>query len=175
MAAGFFAISTITSFMAPALKRFVVSNYYFARKQTLIYDNFQYVMCRCTKPNMIPVHMEQLTPIDEEPAEDNDDDQPITMSIIPKIMHTAPSPTNDEIPPIASNVTSTTTVNNEQTPRHVPADAHKNRNSFVDASIVEASVEQESGKDNTRVSAKESITSFNEIDDNKVSQIESVL
>lgn len=34
--------------------------------------------------------MEQLTPIDEEPAEDIDDteDQPITM--IPKIMHTAP-------------------------------------------------------------------------------------
>lgn len=119
---------------------------------------------------MIPVHMEQLTPIDEEPAEDNDDDQPITMSIIPKIMHTAPSPTNDDIPPIASNVTSTTTVNNDQTPRHAPTDAQKARNSFIDSSIVEASVEQDSES-----SAKEFIASINEIDYKQVGQIESVL
>lgn len=53
--------------------------------------------------------MEQLTPIDEEPAEDNDEDQPITM--IPKIMHTAPSPTTD-IPP------QTATIQNELNSKH---------------------------------------------------------
>lgn len=51
---------------------------------------------RCTKPNMIPVHVDTLTPIDEEPAEDNEEDQPITM--IPKIMRTAPSPTTEQPP-----------------------------------------------------------------------------
>lgn len=45
---------------------------------------------------MIPVHVDTLTPIDEEPAEDNEEDQPITM--IPKIMRTAPSPTAEQPP-----------------------------------------------------------------------------
>lgn len=39
--------------------------------------------------------METLTPIDEEPAEDLDD-MPITM--IPKIVKTAPSPSSDQSP-----------------------------------------------------------------------------
>lgn len=41
--------------------------------------------------------MEQLTPIDEEPAEDLcDEDEPITL--IPKIVKTAPSPSNENAP-----------------------------------------------------------------------------
>lgn len=106
--------------------------------------------------------MEQLTPINEEPAEDNDEDQPITM--IPKIMHTAPSPTND-IPP-TSNVTSTTTVNHEQTPRH--GDSIKtNRNSMADDTITEATIEAENKrkpKENGNLGG-----------DREISQIESVL
>lgn len=128
---------------------------------------------------MIPVHLEQLTPIDEEPAEDNDEDQPITMSIIPKIMHTAPSPTNDDIPPIASNVTSTTTVNNEQMSRHSTADALKNRNSFIDTSIVEVSIEQEDEINHKQNALAKEITELtnntNDIYDKQVGQIESVL
>lgn len=121
--------------------------------------------------------MEQLTPIDEEPAEDMDEDQPITMSIIPKIMHTAPSPTNDEIPPIASNATSTTTVNNEQTPRHGTSDAHKNRNSFIDTSIVEASIEQDESEstDPSTLTKENTASPTNDIDDKHVGQFESVL
>lgn len=72
MAATFFGISTITSFMAPAMRR-------------------------CVKSDLVQVHMETLTPIDEEPAEDlADDDQPIT--ILPKIVHTLPSPQGDQYP-----------------------------------------------------------------------------
>lgn len=106
--------------------------------------------------------MEQLTPINEEPSEDNDEDQPITM--IPKIMHTAPSPTAD-IPP-TSNLTSTTTVNNEQTPRH--GDSIKtNRNSITDETITEAIIEAENER-----KPKENGTSGG---DREISQIESVL
>lgn len=49
--------------------------------------------------------MVELTPIDEEPSEvDEADDQPIQM--IPKIMHTAPSPTvENPHTTIASNAT----------------------------------------------------------------------
>lgn len=117
----------------------------------------------CTKPNQIPVHMEQLTPIDEEPSEDdaNDEDQPITM--IPKIMHTAPSPTTDNPP--TSNVTSTTTVNHDQTPKHgvdsIPA---------TEPPISEATVEEENER-------KQSIPKENTTKngDKEFSQIESVL
>lgn len=72
MAGAFFAISTVTSFMAPCLKS-------------------------CTGSNEVPVHMEVLTPIDEEQAEDlEDDDQPIT--IVPKIVKTLPSPQQEQAP-----------------------------------------------------------------------------
>ncbi|XP_055372462.1 monocarboxylate transporter 3 [Condylostylus longicornis] len=64
MAGGLFGLSTITSFIAPCLKRF-------------------------SHAEVEPLPMEFLTPINEEPAED-DDDKPIT--IIPKIMKTLPSP-----------------------------------------------------------------------------------
>uniref|UniRef100_A0A1L8DEK1 Putative monocarboxylate transporter n=2 Tax=Nyssomyia neivai TaxID=330878 RepID=A0A1L8DEK1_9DIPT len=76
MAGFFFLISTITSFLAPAMKR-------------------------CVKATDIPAYPEEvLTPIDEEPAEDlADDDQPITM--VPKIVHTAPSPSTEQ--PIVKN------------------------------------------------------------------------
>ncbi|KFB53189.1 AGAP003206-PA-like protein [Anopheles sinensis] len=85
VAGGLFALSAITSFAAPAMKRF--------RKQS-----------------EAPVHVEVLTPIDEEPSEDlADDDQPITM--VPKIIQTAPSPSTEQ--PVTSNITSTTTINND--------------------------------------------------------------
>lgn len=110
--------------------------------------------------------MEQLTPIDEEPSEDdcNDEDQPIT--IIPKIMHTAPSPTTENPP--TSNVTSTTTVNNDQTPKHnndvkLPASA-------TEPTISEVTIEDEHERQQSI--PKENITknSYSE-----VNQIESVL
>ncbi|KAL7733857.1 hypothetical protein ACLKA6_011572 [Drosophila palustris] len=74
MAGGLFAISTITSFMAPCMKRFSGSD-------------------------ETPVHAETLTPIDEEQGEDaeeEDEDQPIT--IVPKIIKTLPSPLQEEPP-----------------------------------------------------------------------------
>lgn len=78
VAGGLFGLSAIFSFAAPAMKRF--------RKQ-----------------EEAPVHVEVLTPIDEEPSEDlADDDQPITM--VPKIVQTAPSPSTEQ--PIASSITS---------------------------------------------------------------------
>ncbi|XP_053671968.1 monocarboxylate transporter 13-like [Anopheles nili] len=86
VAGGLFALSAITSFAAPAMKRF--------RKQS-----------------EAPVHVEVLTPIDEEPSEDlADDDQPITM--VPKIIQTAPSPSTEQ--PIMSNITSSTTINDDR-------------------------------------------------------------
>lgn len=134
--------------------------------------------------------MEQLTPIDEEPSEDdgNDEDQPITM--IPKIMHTAPSPTTD-FPP-NSNVTSTTTVNNEQhqhnqsTPKHTDSSAKLiDTSTTVTAptSIPEITIENETEKqsiqhqaDTNPVAAAAAATdTTNGGKDSEVSQIESVL
>lgn len=74
MAGALFAISTITSFLAPCMKRFSGSD-------------------------ETPVHQETLTPIDEEQGEDaeeEDEDQPIT--IVPKIIKTLPSPLQEEPP-----------------------------------------------------------------------------
>ncbi|GAB0090132.1 monocarboxylate transporter 14 [Sergentomyia squamirostris] len=87
MAGFFFLISTITSFMAPAMKR-------------------------CTKSEDVPPYPEEaLTPIDEEPAEDlADDDEPITM--VPKIVHTAPSPSTEQ-PPSTSTTAKTTNIDKE--------------------------------------------------------------
>uniref|UniRef100_A0A1B0B0D3 Major facilitator superfamily (MFS) profile domain-containing protein n=1 Tax=Glossina palpalis gambiensis TaxID=67801 RepID=A0A1B0B0D3_9MUSC len=74
MAGALFALSTITSFMAPCLKR-------------------------CTKSEESPVHIETLTPINEEQGEEAEDeeDQPIT--IVPKIVKTLPSPQQEETEP----------------------------------------------------------------------------
>ncbi|ALC43494.1 CG13907 [Drosophila busckii] len=73
MAGGMFAVATVTSFMAPYMKRFGSNN-----------DT--------------PVHAETLTPIDEEQGEDaeeeEEEDQPIT--IVPKIIKTLPSPQNEQ-------------------------------------------------------------------------------
>ncbi|XP_058455103.1 monocarboxylate transporter 2 isoform X4 [Malaya genurostris] len=70
VAGGLFGLSAIFSFAAPAMKRY--------RKQ-----------------EETPVHVEVLTPINEEPSEDlADDDQPITM--VPKIVQTAPSPSTEQ-------------------------------------------------------------------------------
>ncbi|XP_062561868.1 monocarboxylate transporter 14 isoform X4 [Armigeres subalbatus] len=93
VAGGLFGLSAIFSFSAPAFKRF--------RKQ-----------------EEAPVHVEVLTPIDEEPSEDlADDDQPIT--IVPKIVQTAPSPSTEQ-PPITSSITST--INNDE--RQKPANGN---------------------------------------------------
>lgn len=50
---------------------------------------------RCVKNDDTPIHVEILTPIDEEQSEDllNEDDQPITM--VPRIVQTAPSPSTE--------------------------------------------------------------------------------
>ncbi|XP_055634372.1 monocarboxylate transporter 3-like isoform X3 [Toxorhynchites rutilus septentrionalis] len=75
VAGGLFGLSAIFSFAAPAMKKY--------RKQ-----------------EEAPVHVEVLTPIDEEPSEDlADDDQPIT--IVPKIVQTAPSPSTEQ--PVTAN------------------------------------------------------------------------
>ncbi|XP_067013659.2 monocarboxylate transporter 14 isoform X2 [Anabrus simplex] len=66
MAAGFFFISAVTSFMAPALKR-------------------------CITPTQLPPIMDALTPIDEDVEEENEDDN---MGPIPEIVETAASPIN---------------------------------------------------------------------------------
>lgn len=121
------------------------------------------------KPNEIPVHMEQLTPIDEDDEiEDdaNDEDQPITM--IPKIMHTAPSPTTD-FPP-TSNVTSTTTVNNEQHQQQQATPKHND--SSEPPKIPEITIEKENDKQSTHPEGSVAITNGK---DSEVSQIESVL
>lgn len=118
--------------------------------------------------------MEQLTPIDEEPSEDdaNDEDQPITMiTKIPKIMHTAPSPTTDN-PPV-SNVTSTTTVNNEQTPKHGIDSSIALDASATESTIPEVTIEEE--HERKQSISKENVTKMNDTSDKEVSQIESVL
>lgn len=117
--------------------------------------------------------MEQLTPIDEEPSEDdaNDEDQPITM--IPKIMHTAPSPTTDYPP--TSNVTSTTTVNNEQhqhaTPKHDDSSVQliESVPATGPTKIPEITIEKEN---KMQIKSTDTVTNGK---DNEVSQIESVL
>lgn len=138
-------------------------------------NEFFIYLCSCTKPNEVPVHMEQLTPIDEEPSEDdaNDEDQPITMiPKIPTIMHTAPSPTTEN-PPV-STVTSTSTVNNEQTPRHGDADSSVELNrSTTEPTIPEVNIENQNERKQSI--PKEDVIKINDTNDNKVSQIESVL
>ncbi|XP_050087742.1 uncharacterized protein LOC126572455 isoform X2 [Anopheles aquasalis] len=102
VAGGLFALSAITSFAAPAMQRF--------RKQT-----------------HAPVHVEVLTPIDEEPSEDlADDDQPITM--VPKIIQTAPSPSTEQ--PVTSNITSTSTISNDDR-KHTNGNSAKDMNKEV--------------------------------------------
>lgn len=109
----------------------------------------------CTKPNQIPVHMEQLTPIDEEPSdgdEEPEEDQPITM--IPKIMHTAPSPTSDNPP--------TSNVNPDETPKYA--------GNSIDRTIPEVQIEDE--HDRKQSNQKENSTKNG---DKEFRQIESVL
>ncbi|XP_037938989.1 monocarboxylate transporter 4 [Teleopsis dalmanni] len=70
MAGGLFALSTITSFLAPCLKR-------------------------CTTTEEVPIHIDALEPINEEQGEEEDEeDQPIT--IVPKIVKTLPSPQQED-------------------------------------------------------------------------------
>lgn len=98
--------------------------------------------------------MEALTPIDEEPSEDNngdeDQDQPITM--IPRIMHTAPSPTTEN--PL-STITSTSTIQ----PEKQPVEAHATNNS----------------NNNKAPATPTKSTTNGKVTDKEISQIESVL
>lgn len=182
-AAAFFAISTVLSFAAPFFKRYI--------KHTCIFLYFSVLkiwvsilaICSCMKPSEIPVHMEQLTPIDEDDEiEDdaNDEDQPITM--IPKIMHTAPSPTTD-FPP-TSNVTSTTTVNHEQqhqhqqqqsTPKHNDSSAKLAESTIEPTKIPEITIENENDKQSPQTEANAAAAATTKGKDSDVSQIESVL
>lgn len=110
--------------------------------------------------------MEQLTPIDEEPSEDdlNDEDQPITM--IPKIMHTAPSPTTENPP--TSNLTSTTTVNADQTPKHAAGESTARMTaSATEPTISEDIVQEEHEREHSPTKSGSK--------DKDVDQIESVL
>lgn len=84
MAGGFFALSAIFSFIAPCMKRFV-------------------------KTPDAPVHAETLTPIFEETAEDNDNDDDKPITILPRIVQTAPSPSNEY--PESGYLTKSSTAN----------------------------------------------------------------
>lgn len=75
MAAIFFGLSAITSFMAPAMKR------WFTKEEPQVYPD-------------------ALTPIEED--EEYDDDGPITIGKIPEIIETASSPNPREIKQIES-------------------------------------------------------------------------
>lgn len=66
MAAGFFLLSTIASFIAPLLKS-------------------------CVPAEEPPVILDALTPIDEDEEEEEDGDE---MTNLPEIIETAPSPVN---------------------------------------------------------------------------------
>ncbi|XP_055602325.1 uncharacterized protein LOC129751075 isoform X2 [Uranotaenia lowii] len=96
VAGALFGVSAIFSFAAPFMKRF-------------------------RKTDETPVHVEVLTPIDEGQEDDmaDDDDKPITM--VPKIVQTAPSPSTEQ--PISSSIlTSSSTVNNNNSSsKHPPA------------------------------------------------------
>lgn len=101
--------------------------------------------------------MEALTPIDEEPCEDlADDDQPITM--IPRIMHTAPSPTTENP---WSNITSTTSTITEKQP--IP---------LASETISEA---EELTNSNSKIKTNAPKNGTVGTDGNEISQIESVL
>lgn len=102
MAAGFFALSTITSFAAPAMKRCVLR----IDSRSIENDLIGIIFCSFAKPQQVPVHVETLTPIDE--AAEDMDDQPITM--VPKIVKTAPSPQSETSPGLSA-ITSRSTVN----------------------------------------------------------------
>ncbi|XP_037913959.1 uncharacterized protein LOC119653442 isoform X3 [Hermetia illucens] len=149
MASAAFAISTLTSFLAPALKR-------------------------CTKPNEVPVHMETLTPIDEEPAEDlADDDQPITM--IPKIVQTLPSPQGDG-PKSPTSVSSVRNVSGDQNDlKNTQKDEAESNNSTNTKSTAVNAPSSNTTSSPTNSPSSNNPKSNGTPGDKEVSQIESVL
>lgn len=99
--------------------------------------------------------MVELTPIDEEPSE-ADEDQPITM--IPKIMHTAPSPTIENP---ATSIASKT-IDSDQKQSADP--------------LIEEKNEDEPPNENGNVNSNKKVTAINgSASDKEISQIESVL
>ncbi len=76
MAGGFFFVSAITSFMAPAMKQ-------------------------CVTPEVRPPILDILTPIDEDDEEEEDEDEtPEAGMVIPEIIETTPSPILSKSPPV---------------------------------------------------------------------------
>lgn len=108
--------------------------------------------------------MVELTPIDEEPSE-ADEDQPITM--IPKIMHTAPSPTvENPQPTIASNST-------------IQSDQKQSTTTSADP-LIEKSSEQpsvvEQPNENGNINSNNKVSAINgNASEKEINQIESVL
>lgn len=109
--------------------------------------------------------MVELTPIDEEPSE-ADEDQPITM--IPKIMHTAPSPTVENP---HTTIASNSTTPNDQTKDPIKTSADP---------LVEKSAEQLAGveqpTENGNINSNNKTSAINgSASEKEISQIESVL
>ncbi|XP_037048813.1 uncharacterized protein LOC119083250 isoform X3 [Bradysia coprophila] len=149
MAAAFFAVATVTSFMAPALTK-------------------------CTKPNRVPVKMVELTPIDEEPSE-ADEDQPITM--IPKIMHTAPSPTvENPLTAIASNTTIQSDQKQSTTTSADPLIEKNDKSAKIEQNADEPSVDVQQPNENGNIVSNNKESAINgNASEKEISQIESVL
>lgn len=74
MAGGFFFISAVTSFMAPAMKQ-------------------------CVAPEVRPPILDILTPIDEDDEEEEEDEVVEGGMVIPEIVETTPSPVLPKAPP----------------------------------------------------------------------------
>lgn len=112
--------------------------------------------------------MVELTPIDEEPSEvEEDQDQPITM--IPKIMHTAPSPTvENPLTTIASNPT----IQSEQ--KQSKSDTTSADPLIEESAEQQSVVEQPNENGNTNSNNKTSAINGN-ASEKEISQIESVL
>lgn len=110
--------------------------------------------------------MVELTPIDEEPSE-ADEDQPITM--IPKIMHTAPSPTVEN--PHTTIASNSTTQDDQTKDQNIKTSADP----LVENNAEElAGVEQPTENGNINSNNKTSAINGN-ASEKEISQIESVL
>ncbi len=110
--------------------------------------------------------MVELTPIDEEPSEaDEGEDQPITM--IPKIMHTAPSPTVENPQPTIASI-----QNGDQKQSTVTSTDPLIENSAEQPTVV---VQQPNENGNVNSNNKSSSAINGNASEKEISQIESVL
>lgn len=110
--------------------------------------------------------MVELTPIDEEPSE-ADEDQPITM--IPKIMHTAPSPTVEN---------PQTTIASNSTIQSYPKESDNTTSAdpLIEKSSEQPSVVVEQPNENGNINSNNKTSAINgHASEKEISQIESVL